>query len=173
MQSILIIGYRHTDLGIFSEKDPRIPIIKAAIRRGLIRFIEEGAKWFIFTGNLGFEFWALEVAKELKNEGFEFQLATIFSFENHGENWNEENQAKLAQFKAVDFVKFAYPRYENPSQFREYNQFLLNNTDRAYLFYDTENETNLKYLVNQMLKLEDYTVKQLTFDDLNDVAENF
>ena len=30
MESVLIAGYRHTDLGIFSDKDPRISIIKEA-----------------------------------------------------------------------------------------------------------------------------------------------
>ncbi|WP_153048170.1 SLOG family protein, partial [Streptococcus suis] len=36
-KSLLIIGYRHIDLGIFSEKDPRLIVIKAAIRRDLVR----------------------------------------------------------------------------------------------------------------------------------------
>ncbi len=40
MKSVLITGYRHTELGIFSDKDPRVPIIKKAIERdiGLFRF---------------------------------------------------------------------------------------------------------------------------------------
>lgn len=173
MTSILVAGYKHTDLGIFSEKDPRIAVIKKAIRRDLIRLIEDGADWFIFMGNLGFEHWVLEEAKALRQEGYDCQLATIFPFENHGENWNEANQIKLANFKAVDFVKYAYPHYENPSQFRDYNRFLLENTDGAYLFYDNENETNLKYLVHLMLMKEEYTRKTLTFEDLNEVAENF
>ena len=109
MESVLIAGYRHTDLGIFSDKDPRISIIKKAIRRDCIRLIEEGVKWFVFTGNLGFEYWALEVLEELKTEAYEFQTATIFPFANHGEQWNEANQAKLALFKSTDFVKYAYP----------------------------------------------------------------
>ena len=111
IETVLISGYRHTDLGIFSEKDPRIPIIKAAIRRDCIRFMEEGVKWFVLTGNLGFEYWALEVLMELREEGFDLQIATIFPFANHGEQWNEANQAKLALFKSTDFVKYAYPHY--------------------------------------------------------------
>lgn len=170
---LLITGYRHTDLGIFSEKDPRIAVIKKAIRLDLIRFLEEGVEWFILTGNLGFEYWCLEVLQDLRQDGYEFQIATLFLFENHGENWNEVNQIKLAQFQSVDFVKMIYPRYENPSQFRLYNQFLLENTDGAYLFYDPENETNLKYLYHLILKKEEYTRKTLTFDRLNEVAENF
>ncbi|MBZ2130491.1 DUF1273 domain-containing protein [Streptococcus gordonii] len=172
MVSVLVVGYKAFDLGIFGDKDQRLKIIKAAIRRDLIYLLENGMKWLVFTGNLGFEVWVLEVAKELQKE-YNFQLATIFIFENQGENWNEVNQEKLANFKNVDFIKYAYPSYENPSQFRTYNQFLLEITDGAYLFYDEENETKLKYLYRMMKENEQYHIKKLTFDDLNEMAENF
>ena len=172
MVSVLVVGYNAFDLGIFGDKDQRLKIIKAAIRRDLIYLLENGMKWLVFTGNLGFEVWVLEVAKELQEE-YNFQLATIFIFENQGENWNEVNQEKLANFKNVDFIKYAYPSYENPSQFRTYNQFLLESTDGAYLFYDEENETKLKYLYRMMKENEQYHIKNLTFDDLNEMAENF
>ncbi|MBZ2134130.1 DUF1273 domain-containing protein [Streptococcus gordonii] len=172
MVSVLVVGYKAFDLGIFGDKDQRLKIIKAAIRRDLIYLLENGMKWLVFTGNLGFEVWVLEVAKKLQEE-YNFQLATIFIFENQGENWNEVNQEKLANFKNVDFIKYAYPSYENPSQFRTYNQFLLESTDGAYLFYDEENETKLKYLYRMMKENEQYHIKKLTFDDLNEMAENF
>lgn len=172
MVSVLVVGYKAFDLGIFGDKDQRLKIIKAAIRRDLIYLLENGMKWLVFTGNLGFEVWVLEVAKELQEE-YNFQLATIFIFENQGKNWNEVNQEKLANFKNVDFIKYAYPSYENPSQFRTYNQFLLESTDGAYLFYDEENETKLKYLYQMMKENEQYHIKNLTFDDLNEMAENF
>lgn len=172
MVSVLVVGYKAFDLGIFGDKDQRLKIIKAAIRRDLIYLLENGMKWLVFTGNLGFEVWVLEVAKELQEE-YNFQLATIFIFENQGENWNEVNQEKLANFKNVDFIKYAYRSYENPSQFRTYNQFLLESTDGAYLFYDEENETKLKYLYRMMKENEQYHIKKLTFDDLNEMAENF
>ena len=114
----------------------------------------------------------MDLANELKKD-YEFQTASIFLFENQGENWNEANQAKLAAFKQTDFVKYAYPTYQNPSQFRDYNQFVIQNTDGAYLFYDEEQETKLKYLYQEMKKQEQYFIKKLTFDDLNEVAENF
>ena len=172
MVSVLVVGYKAFDLGIFGDKDQRLKIIKAAIRRDLIYLLENGMKWLVFTGNLGFEVWVLEVAKELQEE-YNFQLATIFIFENQGENWNEANQEKLANFKNVDFIKYAYPSYENPSQFRTYNQFLLESTDGAYLFYDEENETKLMYLYRMMKENKQYHIKKLTFDDLNEMAENF
>ena len=172
MVSVLVVGYKAFDLGIFGDKDQRLKIIKAAIRRDLIYLLENGMKWLVFTGNLGFEVWVLEVAKELQKE-YNYQLATNYIFENQGENWNEVNQEKLANFKNVDFIKYAYPSYENPSQFRTYNQFLLESTDGAYLFYDEENETKLKYLYRMMKENEQYHIKKLTFDDLNELAENF
>ena len=170
MHTALILGYSSFDLGLFNEKDIRLKIIKKAIRRDLERLAEEGLKWLVFTGSLGFEHWVLEVARDMK-EAYGFQLATIFDFETHGSNWNEANQVKLSDFKQVDFVKYAYPSYSQPGQFKEYNTFLLENTDGAYLFYDPEHETNLKYLYKMMLEKDQYHVKRLNFDDLNEVAE--
>ncbi|VUX09587.1 Uncharacterised protein [Streptococcus constellatus] len=80
MVSILVVGYRNFDLGIFDEKDPRIKIIKKAIQRDLTRLFEEGVEWLIFTGNLGFEIWTLEIAKKLQQD-YDFQIATIFTFD--------------------------------------------------------------------------------------------
>ncbi|WP_161979094.1 DUF1273 domain-containing protein [Streptococcus sp. S784/96/1] len=169
MTAFLITGYKNTELGIFQDKDERVEVIKKIIRRDLIRLAENGVDWLIFTGNLGFEYWVLEVANELKHD-YGFSLATIFTFENHGENWNENNQEKLALFKAVDYVKYAFVRYDNPGQFRQYNQFLLDNTQGAYLFYDSEHETSLKYLYHLMTEKEQYELKRLTIEELNDFA---
>lgn len=173
MTSILVTGYKAFELGIFNEKDVKLKVIKAAIRRDFLDLIEQGVEWFLFLGNLGFETWALEVANALRDEGYELRTAVIFPFENHGENWNEVHQTKLALFRNCDFVKSAYPRYEHPRQFREFNQFLLSHTDGAYLFYDPEKQTNLSYLYQMMTKQSDYPIKVLDFDDLNELAENF
>lgn len=171
MTAFLVTGYRHTDLGIFNEKDERLKIIKGLIRKDLIRLAENGVDWLIFMGNLGFEYWVLEVAQELKDD-FNFSLGTIFLFENHGENWNEANQEKLARFKAVDYIKYAFEKYDNPSQFKQYNQFLLDNTQGAYFFYDPENETNLKYLFRSVKEKPAYELVQMTFESLNDYIES-
>jgi len=126
--------------------------------------------WLVFTGNLGFEFWAFEVALELKEE-YDFQVAVIFPFATHGEKWNEANQEKLARFKQADFVKYSYEAYENPSQFKIYQQFLIDNTDGAYVFYDSEAETNLKYFIKQMTSKTHYSVDFLTFEMLNEILD--
>ncbi|MGJ0206877.1 SLOG family protein, partial [Streptococcus pyogenes] len=69
----------------------------------------------------------------------------IFLFVTHGDRWNEKNQEVLRQSRAVDFVKYYFPNYEQPAQFSQYYQFLLEKSEGAYVFYDTEIETNLKY----------------------------
>lgn len=166
MASLLLTGYRAFELGIFSDKDPKVAVIKKLLKKLLISYCEEGFEWFILTGNLGFEYWALEVLQELKKD-YPITIATIFLFENHGQHWNESNQEKLAAFKAVDFVKYSFPSYENPSQFKSYNNFLINHTDEALLFYDPENETHLKYFYQEMLK-ENYKVSLLDFERLNE-----
>ena len=172
MHTALVLGYSAFDLGLLNEKDIRLKIIKKAIRRDLERLAEEGLKWLVFTGSLGFEHWVLEVARDMK-EAYEFQLATIFDFETHGSNWNEANQVKLSDFKQVDFVKYAYPTYEHKGQLRDYQMFLLENTDGAYIFYDEDNETKMRFFYELMKKKDNYMTKILTFEDLNEVAENF
>ncbi|MCS4488608.1 DUF1273 domain-containing protein [Streptococcus sciuri] len=170
MTAVLISGYKSFELGIFTDTDPRIALIKRAIQRDFIRFLDNGVDWFIFMGNLGFEYWALEVAKGLQEEGYVFSMATLFPFENHGHNWNERNQEKLQAFKNVDFIKFSYPSYNNPDQFAKHNHFVIANTDEAYLFYDEELETNLKYLLASMKNEVDYPITYLTFERLNEIA---
>lgn len=131
--TILVTGYKNFELGIFQDKDPRITIIKKAIDKDFRRFLENGADWFIFMGNLGFEYWALEVALDLQKE-YDFQIATIFTFENHGQNWNEANKAKLALFKQVDFVKYTFPSYENRVNLNNTIIFSLT-THKVHIFF--------------------------------------
>ena len=132
-------------LVLFNDKDIRVDIIKTAIRRDLERLAEDGVNWLVFTGTLGFEYWALQVAKDMKAD-YGFQLATIFDFETHGSNWNEANQAKLSEFKQVDFVKYAYPQYEKQGD----NYAIIKNfcwkIQILVIFFTTKKtETKLRY----------------------------
>ena len=54
MTSLLVTGYKSFELGIFKDKDPKVTIIKKAIKRDFKRFLDDGVDWMIFTGNLGF-----------------------------------------------------------------------------------------------------------------------
>ena len=68
MTSLLVTGYKSFELGIFKDKDPKVTIIKKAIKRDFKRFLDDGVDWMIFTGNLGFEFWPPLVPK-IQNRG--------------------------------------------------------------------------------------------------------
>lgn len=144
MTAILVTGYKNMELGIFRDQDRKVAVIKKAIKRDFIRFLDEGVEWFLFTGNLGFEVWALEIAKALQAD-YDVKLATIFPFQDHGKHWAASNQEKLQAFKKVDFVKYAFPTYENPRQFADFHAFLLEHTDGAYLFYDSEKKVILSF----------------------------
>ncbi|WP_251712740.1 SLOG family protein [Lactococcus ileimucosae] len=170
MKTLLITGYTAFDLGIFDEKDIKISIIKKALKLRLEAYLDNGLNWVIFTGSLGFEYWALQVSKELQKD-YDFFIASIFPFETHGKNWNQANQAKLQEFKNVDYVKYAYESYENPSQFRQYNDFLLENSDGALVLYDEENETKLRYITNKMQKTPNYNMEWIRFEDLQEICE--
>ena len=50
MNSLLITGYKAFELGILTAKDPRLPIIKEAIRRDLVRFFGRGRQVADFYG---------------------------------------------------------------------------------------------------------------------------
>lgn len=171
MKTLLITGYTAFDLGIFDEKDIKIKIIKKAFKRRLEAYLDKGLKWVIFTGNLGFEYWALQVCKELQTE-YDFHIASILPFEMQGKNWNEANQAKLREFKDVDYVKYAYEDYENPSQFRQYNDFLLENSDGSLVLYDEENETKLHFITDRMQKTSNYNMELIRFEDLQEICDD-
>ncbi|GFH42220.1 UPF0398 protein YfdB [Lactococcus hodotermopsidis] len=171
MKTLLVVGYSAFDVGIFDEKDVKLTVIKIAIRKNLENFISDGLEWLIFGGNLGFEYWVLQVALDMKKDGYNLQFATIFPFKTHGQNWNESNQEKLKLFKNLDFVQYAFDDYQNAKQFREYNDFLINNAEGAFVFYDEENETKLKYLIDKFKTTANFFVQFLRFDNLQEIAD--
>lgn len=54
MATALVLGYSAFDLGLFSDKDPRLKLIKKAIRKDLEAMAADGVSWLVFTGRLGF-----------------------------------------------------------------------------------------------------------------------
>ena len=42
MTSLLVTGYKSFELGIFKDKDPKVTIIKKAIKRDFKRFLDDG-----------------------------------------------------------------------------------------------------------------------------------
>ena len=56
MTSLLITGYKSFELGVFKDKDPKVTIIKKAIKRDLKRFLDKGVDWMILLGTLVLNF---------------------------------------------------------------------------------------------------------------------
>lgn len=171
VKSLLVAGYSGFDLGIFSDNDPKVTVIKQAIRERLTAAADNGLEWLIFSGNLGFEYWAFDEAQAFR-ETHGIKLATLFPFETHGQNWNEANQLKLGLFRSADFVKYSFPAYENPSQFAAHDQFLIDNTDGALVLYDEENETRLHFLIDKLRSTPNYALDILDFEKLQEIAED-
>ncbi|MDR0200458.1 MAG: SLOG family protein [Streptococcaceae bacterium] len=175
MKNLLIAGYSAFDLGIFKNDDPKLQVIQEAIRNRLENYRDNGVEWLIFGGNLGFEYWTFMLAGK---EFPELLRAVIFPFETTGQNWNEANQAKLGDFKQAEFVKYCFSDYENPRQFRTYDEFLIENSDGALVLYDEERESEaetpnkLHFRMDQLKAQADYPVDFISFEELQETAEN-
>ena len=88
IQRVYVTGYQSYELGIFSEQDPRVQVIKNVLKKELTALIENGLQWVMISGSLGTEIWTGQVVNELKQDYPEIKLAIIFPFEAFGNNWN-------------------------------------------------------------------------------------
>ncbi|SFH59967.1 DUF1273 domain-containing protein [Pisciglobus halotolerans] len=172
MTNLYISGYRSFELGIFQKNDPKIAVIKNAIKRELISLIEEGVEWIITSGQLGVEQWAAEVVEEIRLDYPEIQQALILPFEGFGSNWNEQNQLSLQETKLLmDFIEStSHQAYVDPSQLKNHQQFILHHTDAALLVYDPEHKGKTAFLyeaIKSYQEQEDYECRLIDFDQLN------
>jgi uncharacterized phage-like protein YoqJ len=173
---LAITGYKPYELGIFHPQHQAISLIKKAIEKRLIPFIEEGLEWVIISGQLGVELWAAEVVLDLKNVYQHLQLAVLTPFLNQEENWSEENKEYyefiLSQADFVDSI--TKRKYENPGQFRLKNQFIVEKSDGLLIVYDNEKEGSPKYMLDTAKKKasrEKYDIFPITFYDLQAIIE--
>lgn len=171
IKRLYISGYQSFEMGVFNQKDPRVTIIKRVLKRELKNYLENGLEWVMTGGNLGCEIWAGQVALELKKEYPELKLAMILPFEEFGGKWNEANQLLLTELQGkADFVdSVSHHPYQNPVQFRNYTQFMLQHTDGALLVYDPEFPGKTKFLLSAIEKFQeqnDYLLQTISMDDL-------
>ena len=173
MKVVAITGYKPTELGIFDQKHPGIPVIKAAYRERLIRLIEDmGTTWFITNGSPGCELWACEVILELKDDYPDIRLGILLPFLEQEAKWKEPVQAQyLAVLNQADFVDaISQKPYENPSQLRNKTEFMIEKSQGLLSVFDEEHGGSAKYLVERA-KIEsersDYQVFLITQDDLS------
>ncbi|MCD7033417.1 DUF1273 domain-containing protein [Metabacillus sp. GX 13764] len=177
MKTLLITGYKSSELGIFKQNDPAVYYIKLAIRRSLIPMIEEGLEWVIISGQLGTEIWAAEEVYSLKEEYPNVKLAVLEPFYNQDANWNEANKELYESITAkADFKDTISKRnYESPQQFKNKNSFLVDKTDGLLLLYDEERPGTPKFMLEAakaIQQIRPYEIIQLTFYDLQLVVED-
>ncbi len=53
MKVLAISGYKPFELGIFKYDHPSVWYIKAAIKKALLPFVEDGLEWVLISGQLG------------------------------------------------------------------------------------------------------------------------
>ena len=137
---LAITGYKPNELGLFSEQHPGISIIKYALKKRLISFIEEGVTWFITSGQPGVELWACQVVLELREIYTDIQLGILTPFLEQETRWSESAQVKYHEILSeADFVESITKRpYENPSQLRMKNEFIIRKSDGLLVLYDEE-----------------------------------
>ncbi|TDG00926.1 DUF1273 domain-containing protein [Paenibacillus piri] len=177
MHKVLIMGYKASELGIFSLKHKGIDIIKKAVTKQVIALIDDGLEWVIVSGQWGVELWAAEAVLELKETYGQLRLAVITPFLDQEENWSDEKKSRYqAVLKQADYVNsISKSKYDGPWQFKEKNKFLLRNSDGMILLYDEEQDGSPKYIKEQALRLSQlrsYPIVSVTAADLQSIADD-
>lgn len=178
MQRLWVTGYRSYELNVFGDKDPKITIIKYALKNYFKRLLEDGELDWIITGaNLGVEQWAIEIAAELRDE-YPVHISMMTPYEEFASHWNENNQSKFLNLKnKVDFyASTSNAPYQSPVQLRNYQNFMLMHTDRAVMIYDEEHPGKPKYdfnLINKYQENHNYQLDLIDFYDLQETAEEY
>lgn len=176
IQRIYVTGYQSYELGIFSEQDPRVQVIKNVLKKELTALIENGLQWVMISGSLGTEIWTGQVVNELKQDYPEIKLAIIFPFEAFGNNWKEHNQLLLSELvQTADYVdSVSHQPYQNPQQFKNHVNFLLQHTEAALLVYDNEFPGKSKFFLADVEKFQEqnpYDLLTITMDDLENSSD--
>lgn len=179
MERLWITGFRQHELGVFKEKDPKVTIIKYALKKVIQNALDNGATWLIVGGQSGIETWSIEVALELQPNYPEFQIALMTPFTDFGSNWKEERQTKLTQLKSqVNFTQsVSQEKYKDPTQLKQFQRFMLEHTDQAVIFYDEIAENaSVRYDVwaaKRYQEIVDYPIKYVDFERLQDYATEY
>ncbi|MEQ6388495.1 SLOG family protein [Bacillaceae bacterium S4-13-58] len=177
MKTLVITGYKAKELGIFSNRDLKITIIKEAFKRKLIPLVEEGLEWVLLSGQPGVELWAAEVVVNLKDV-FPIKLAIIPPFKEFDQYWSDGDK-EIYQFiqQQADFIQLLYQReYIGPFQFKQRDEFFIHKSDGCLVLYDEDTHGSPHYFMKQVEIMQnkglDYKVMTITPFDLNEMAED-
>lgn len=178
MDRLWVTGYRSFELNVFNDKDPKITVIKYALKNYLVEKLEDAELDWVITGaNLGVEQWTAELMMELRQE-YDVRFSVMIPYMNFAERWNENNQAKFLNIKegADFFASTSNSPYTSPAQLKNYQRFMVNHTDRALMIYDPEHPGKPKYdyqLIKNQQKIKDYPLDLIDFYDLEDAANEY
>lgn len=176
IKNLYVSGYRSYEMGIFSDEDERLVIIKQAIRSRLEDDWERGLEWVLISGQLGAELWTGQVVLEMKNEGMNLKLGMVIPYLDFESSWNEKNQALFYQVKeGADYVNYSSKKtYDNPGQLQANQVFLIRSSQKALLLYDTEYKGKCQYAYDLIQKRQNqstYALDLITVFDLRDQLE--
>lgn len=181
MERIWITGFRNYELGIFGDKDPKLQVIQYALKKILKNLVEnDDVEWLITGGQLGVEQWSLQAALDLnKTTNLNLKTALMTPVSDFASQWNQSNQDRLTNLKEqVTFTASVQNDiYKSPKQFKQYQKFMVQHTDRAIMLYDEEVlDSPVKYdydFINSYREDHNYSFKIIDFLDLQDFAEMY
>lgn len=177
-QRLWVTGYRSWELNVYGDQDPKLTIIKYALKNALQVALDDGLEWVITGGELGVEQWVLGVAQPFKADYPALKTALMTPYQDFGHQWNETNQGLLTALQQqVDFTRATSTQpYQNGRQLAAYNRFMAQHTDAALFVYDEEFPGKPQYAF-QTAKREadrrDYPITQVTMSDLEEAARNY
>ncbi|WP_077621774.1 SLOG family protein [Sediminibacillus massiliensis] len=139
MKILTVTGYKPMEMNIFKQDDKRIEYIKAAIKKKIISFIEEGLEWVLISGQMGVELWAGQVVQELQDT-YDIKLGIIPPFEDQDQRWPDS--LKMIYEELVLQADFHQPiyhgGYKGPYQFKAKNQWLVEKSDGCVILLNEE-----------------------------------
>ncbi len=178
LKTLLVTGYRMSELNIFDQKNKAISYIKKAIVNRIVPLIDEGLEWIITPGQFGVDLWACEAILELKKRQYpQLKLSILTAYANPEEKWKEDKQNYYRRIvQAVDYYgAVSNQPYSGPWQLRARDELLFRKSDGILLFYDEElGEGSPKYYRERALKKQaesGYRYLAISADEVQSLAE--
>ncbi|AKP68382.1 hypothetical protein ABM34_02785 [Companilactobacillus ginsenosidimutans] len=178
MKNLWVTGYRSYELGIFKPDDPKIKVIQKLFEERFVNYAEDGMEWVLSGAQLGTEQIIGPAVQEVKNKGYNIKHAVMLPFANFGDQWNDNNKSLLNIFlRNADYVnKLTSLGYHSGIQLRTWQNFMLQHTDGALIFYDPDSGGKPKYDYSAMESYvdrgNDYSIELIDFDEMQDFANS-
>src|SRR5699024_2555324 len=154
----------------FKNDEKEVTVLRAFLRDKIIQLNEEGAAWFIIQGYTGIEMYAANEIIDLKADD-DIKLGLLKPFHNFDDSYNDSHKIELNNIIAhADYAPFIFEReYVSPAMFKAINQFNTSHTDYGLIVYESEAETNLKYIFILMLELQEKKqdkIERIQYDEI-------